>query len=497
MLLHLILMGFQTIANNDPIVTRWNETRDGEFCSSVLYSSLQSVSPCEKFPEGMLLDRGQKNSLYLLTSQDAFESLFFRKAGEIQSLKNNCLIDQLQLMENRIKSGDQKDLHQLTLRWLQFRKILISQDKCESKIRGPLRLSPDTTTEKAFEVFLQAKKKVSEAGRSLSSLESLSEDFINQCLDHDRFKALMSADQVLLLTLPILQAQSALELIERHRAELILAQTGKPVTDQDIFNLDFSAVPAHSPGNSSGKGKAPIVFSKPFVEDFKGFIGGTILSRQKIEKRIQDEIVGPAKISTRNEELRDFIFNDGTAGAAAVELNLLENPGYKCVLARYQSSALGELLSTTTVTVGGTALVKVLTKIPKALSVARFLRLKLSPGRAGGLIAAGVTSYKSLEQTCLREVYSQRKLPSANLQLSETALENAAINLSPSMGLSQWPKKEIPKEISPACQKLHTSEFSQLKEAQLSCLQDFAVNTTPWNLGVVTSEVLSRWFAPD
>jgi hypothetical protein len=252
--------------------------------------------------------------------------------------------------------------------------------------------------------------------------------------------------------IPLVSDAEFLEIFQKHQNGLTNKKTNKPISINDLRNLDLN--------DMSNFSFAP---SPDFEKEIKPKLTKVLEKREAMTELIQDSLRdGSYQL---NENLKDYLFEDGTVRETLAASSLLESPGERCITARYSPQAYGEIADFAATTVVGGPIVSGALQVIKGAKHLSGLKKfkKFMKTLEYGL---GVEAAKYVAQTAAKEC----PLPfveSKGYRVPKL-VENATIdNLS------------IDKALTPSCSKEDVVGYRAVQLEESNCLLSLLLSISP------------------
>lgn len=370
------------LAGNWFIPATWNQIRAGQFCGQVQDKDVD---------ESGLNCGGHKNSAAEagIDANQLLHNLVFAEAAKKQLKDDRCTLQALEkiLGERRRPAWTGAAVSN----WLGLRRSELELTQC--LILFPETFDSHDRRHVSLErTYLRGQPDLVKRRQDLST-EKLKE-WKTKCTPRT-YRILHSAQRLFAHALPVISSPEALALVEENRESIVLAATGKPLTDKDILNMDLRDL--------SG-----IRVKSGQLQDAVGeFLNDTLSGRAYALKEIENA-EKKGTVQSLDSDIRNYIYEQGTVTQILDERKMIEmdgsgrikktTPGANCILAWYEPTMAGELIDfSLTSWFGGSVGLKVAKyfdktkvgkKVVEAASASKWGKTKAIAGLGMGAVAA-------------------------------------------------------------------------------------------------------------
>lgn len=473
-----LLASLQAQAVNDGFVTFWNGLKDGHFCYGKSPSPIRWKEPDCPSPKNKAgtPEAGAK------PMSRVFQQVVLEESAKLQILKNNCLIEQLKAF--------QKPEHQAAFDTWSMR--VMHNWMGQKKMNQILQYCSHIQYEFFADDFGGLSKAdftnrfVAPAWRS--SLQD--PGFINKwkpyCTNSKLMAQIQEAVGLFPAGVPVISSQMPLSEMEIFRGNIQNLKTGKPISDQDILDVDLRKDSGQfALTNVDGfQNKMKARFSKLITEKEKvnkqlaAYLESSTAQKKDFQYMLKDE-------SSLDEGLQDYLFDEGTIlDTLATHRALADGTddfdrASVCMIGSYEHSFTGEVIEMVGSGGGAAGAIYKLTK--GAVTGARVAMTAMNAGKKSLAAGFAITSIGPTLSQIKLQCLGQGTADTRAIRKGKIKADSSPDAVLPTTNFKLRPSG-IPRSEAPSCAQLPSRDF--LLRGGGSCIQETLFNILPMEISL-------------
>ncbi len=427
---------------NSLLATAWNQFEAGRFCGQTTEKDIVDAGfSC--FDRNKDFHRGW----YMNTSSDILQWLIFDEAAKRHLEQTKCLRDRL-VEIHKSEDAQFSWTTMLTSAWLGYKKAQLSLAICDRFIFSPVAQQNAPPSEGAIEKYKAI------------------------CQNPDKMEALRGARDIFKQNIPVFGSDEALDFFETHRNSLVSEKTGKPISDREILESDFTTLEAF-----------PIDFDK-IQPDLKKLLwkslGEKALEASRLykarspdgsfnlSKKQRDDLYEAGVVA---EVMRDrSLIHPNQAGEVTLKKKETVSAGAVCILSKYEPNLKAEIAEFIlwSLIIGAPYM-----RVAQGIRLAETLsssKLALSAFGRGSTVLQLVNGSVEGFKTCVLRRVSKKVKKAGETQLTMDV--KAIKGLTKDYGYQPF-NLEIP--TPKTCKSLENPNFLEDQLHQSECLKNLAI----------------------
>ncbi|MCB9027310.1 MAG: hypothetical protein H6625_13395 [Bdellovibrionaceae bacterium] len=417
LIIYIFFIAHNSQARNSGIASTFNQWVNKD-------KACFKISEEEFTKAGYKCGMGNPTSKEIVTNWEVFEWLVFQKSAENQILKNKCLDQQLEVLLKDPKRLDDW-VFTVATAWIGYKQAELLSNYCRRRL------------DEGYDVEAIAFIKPAPVK-------------LGECSE-DRYFQLNLSKELFQLAIPIISKSSFIKIIEKYRGNITI--DNKEFSDSQIIEHDLDDL-----------GKVNINTSEALKKSIREELLSFKKDRIEVDKNIRKSKNKNGRF-VLDEDLQDFIYNDGTVQETLNELGLSSSKGEMCMSANFEPSLSGSLFDFAFLTVAGGGAWGALFRGTRLLATAtKFQMTKSALGKGLTLSTANLIG-KEIADACPNPFGKKNQN-----HLSKKTEKN----------YSAWTDIKFKDEEVPACKKLEVQNYKINELYNNNCGLTILINLMPF-----------------